>query len=162
MVPCLVCLSDVDVPGVPCIPLEYDWPKWWAKLEICRPDIKGDVFFIDLDTNVYKMPEMPGVDTVLTDFGDPNVIGSGLMYLTEETRLKVWEEFIKDPKKNMAAHIKWPAGDQGFFLRFLKGAKRWQSLINVYSYKIHCKKGIPDNTDILCFHGKPRPWNLNQ
>jgi hypothetical protein len=160
MVPDLVCLSDAPVDGVPVIPLQYDWPGWWSKMELFRPDIKGNLFFFDLDTTVIKMPVTPSRDTVLTDFGDPQVIGSGLMYLTEATRERVWGDWIQCPDKHMARHVKWPAGDQGFLLPYLKGAGRWQSRANVYSYKIHCKKGIPLDAEVVCFHGKPRPWEI--
>lgn len=161
MIPDLVCLSDVPVDGVPVIPLRYDWPGWWSKMELFRPNIKGNLFYADLDTTIYNMPQMPLSDTVLTDFGDMKVIGSGLMYLTEATRAKVWAEWIKDPEGHMAKHTKWPAGDQGFLLPFLRGALRWQNMYRVYSYKIHCKKGIPEDADVVCFHGHPRPWDIN-
>lgn len=159
-IPDLYALSDVSVEGVPTIPLQYDWPTWWAKMELFRPDIKGDLFFADLDTLVLKMPELPSVDTVLTDFGDPTVIGSGLMYLTEATRARIWEQWIKCPQAHMENHVKWPAGDQGFLLKFLKNANKWQLRSRVYSWKVHCKKGIPQDAEIVCFHGNPRPWDI--
>lgn len=157
-VPGLVCLSDTPVDGVPVIPLVHAWPKWWSKCELMRPDIPGDLFYLDLDTLVINMPPMPKGDAVLTDFGDPNVIGSGLMYLTEATRARIWADWIKCPEAHMAAHTKWPAGDQGFLLKHLRGALRWQNLIRVYSWKIHCKRGIPSDADVVCWHGRPRPW----
>jgi hypothetical protein len=158
-VPELVCLSDVPVDGVETMPLQFEWPGWWAKMEIYDTSrLAGDVMFFDLDTLVISMPEMPTVTTVLTDFGDPSVIGSGLMYLTEADRVRIWQAFIKSPNASMAAHQKWPAGDQGFILPYLKHAQRWQNIAKVYSYKFH---GIPEDAEIICFHGKPRPWSLN-
>lgn len=162
MVPDLVCLSDVPVDGVRVIPLKYDWPGWWSKMEMFRPDIAGNLFFLDLDTTVLSMPKMPLSDAVLYDFGDPSVIGSGLMYLTETKRRMIWEDWIRCPEKHMAAHTKWPAGDQGYLLPHLKNALRWQNLIRVYSYKIHCKKGVPEDAEVICYHGKPRPWELER
>ena len=159
-VPDLVCLSDVEVDGVTTIPPKYDWPGWWSKMELFRPDIRGDLFYLDLDTLVVKMPFMPGRSTVLRDFGDDKVIGSGLMFLKEKDREAIWDAWIASPEKHMAKHIKWPAGDQGFLLPFLKDAQRWQKVAKVYSYKIHCKRGIPADADIVCFHGKPRPWEV--
>ena len=35
-----------------------------------------------------------------------------------------------------------------------------QNVIKVYSYKLHCKKSIPDDASIVCFHGKPRPHEV--
>lgn len=160
MVPRLIALSDVPIDGVPVIPLVHDWPKWWAKIELCRPDIQGDLFYLDLDTSVFRIPAMPNRDTVLTDFGDPDVIGSGLMFLTEATRARIWADWIADPAGHMQRHVKWPAGDQGFLLKHLKGAMRWQSIAKVYSWKVHCKRGIPADADVVCWHGKPRPWHV--
>lgn len=159
-VPDLVCLSDVPVEGVKTIQLQHDWLGWWAKMEIYRPDIKGDVFYLDLDTTVYKMPAMPERDCVLTDFGDRNVIGSGLMYLTEAKRAVIWDAWMRNPNANMAKHMSWPAGDQGFVFPYLRHALRWQRLAKVYSYKADCKRGIPADAEIVCFHGKPRPWDI--
>ncbi len=160
MVPGLVALSDVPIDGVPTIPLAYDWPGWWAKMELFRPDIAGHVFYADLDTTILRMPAMPMRDTVLTDFGDPMVIGSGLMFVTAATRAKIWRDWIRCPEAHMERHRKWPAGDQGFLLPYLRDAARWQRLARVYSWKVHCKRGIPADADVVCWHGKPRPWDV--
>jgi len=45
-------LSDIDVPGVIRIPLTYNWPGWWSKMEVMRPDVEGDILYFDLDTIV--------------------------------------------------------------------------------------------------------------
>jgi len=158
MVPDLFCLSDVPVDGVPCIPLLHDWPGWWSKLEICRPDIAGDVFFLDLDTLVLSMPAMPDRDTVLSEFGDSSAIGSGLMYLTAETRARIWQDWIRCPERQIEQHKK--RGDQSYLLQRLRNADKWQRRAKVYSYKMHCKRGIPQDAEIVCFHGKPRPWDV--
>lgn len=163
-VPNLHCISDTDIEltknGIKVIKLECDWPKWWAKIFLFSPTIKDDLFYIDLDTLVIKMPEMPSVTTVLTDFGDKNVIASGLMYIKHEDKQVVWDAFIKDPQKAMSEHIKWPAGDGGFINRFYNKCQRWQDVSNIYSWKYHCSRGIPSNADIVCFHGRIRPWDL--
>lgn len=159
-VPTLVCLTDIKIVGIKTIPLMYEWRGWWSKLEMFRPDIKGDLFYIDLDTLVINMPVMPSVTTVLTDFGDSKVIASGLMFIKEADRAQVWDAFIANPEKAMNTHIKWPAGDGGFINRFYNKCQRWQDIAKVYSWKYHCAKGIPSDADIICFHGKPRPWDI--
>lgn len=159
-VPDLVCLSDVNIKGVKTIKLDNKWPSWWCKMNMFSPKLKGDLFYFDLDTLVIKMPDIPTETTVLTDFGDKNVIGSGLMFLKEDDRVQVWEDWIKDPLSNMKAHVKWPAGDQGFLLKYYRNAQRWQDIAKVYSWKVHCGKGIPSDAEVICFHGKPRPWDI--
>ena len=37
-------------------------------------------------------------------------------------------------------------------------AARWGA--NVVSWKVHCKAGIPQGADVVCFHGRPRPWEI--
>jgi hypothetical protein len=155
MVPDLFCISDVFVHGVPIIPMHYNWPSWWCKMEMFRPDIEGDIFYFDLDTTVIEMPEIPKGDCVLTDFGNPNVIGSGLMYLTEQTRARIWDHWIKATGKHINQNI--TLGDQGYLNQHLHLAERWQRIAKVYSYKRH---GKPADAQVICFHGKPRPWEI--
>jgi hypothetical protein len=161
-VPGLVCLSDVDVPGVPTLPLKTDWPGWWAKMEMFGPSLDGDVLMIDLDTVVRTLPAMPSSTTVLRDFTDQAIIGSGLMFVTAADRARVWQAFTANPVKAMASCQHWPRlGDQGFLMDHLADAARWQDVAKVYSYKMHCRGGLPSDADIVCFHGKPRPWNVS-
>lgn len=157
-VPGLVCLSDQRIAGVKTIPLEQDWPGWWAKIEAFGPSIDGDMLLMDLDTVVLRVPALPTETTVLTDFTKPDRIGSGFIYVTAEDRARVWEAFTADPKGHMRRHQ--AEGDQGFLFDYLAGAARWGD--NFRSYKAHCLGGVPDGTDVVCFHGKPRPWKAAQ
>lgn len=155
-VPDLVCLTDIDVPGVPCLPLKYGWPGWWSKMELFRPDLPGDLMYFDLDTVVFRVPEA-NQTTVLQDFYHPELVGSGLMYLVEKDRHKVWEDWIKNPEQHMKDNSRWPNhGDQGFIGKHLNSANRWGR--EVVSYKKHCRTGVPQKAQVVCFHGKPRPW----
>lgn len=159
-VPGLVALTDVDVAGVPCVPLHRDWPGWWAKL--CAFDvilIAGDVLLIDLDTLVIRMPALPTMTTVLPDFYRPALMGSGFMYLTAADRARCWEVFNKDPAGHMRrCRTRTRHGDQGFLQPLIGNAPRWGS--NVVSWKVHCRDGIPAGAEVVCFHGKPRPWEV--
>lgn len=156
-VPGLVCLSDVSVPGVDWRPLEHDWPGWWAKMEMFGPTLEGDVLMIDLDTVVLRLPDEPAHTTVLRDFTEPRVMGSGFMYVTAADRARVWAAWTADPKRHMRDNTRWPKwGDQGFLQDHIGAAAKWGD--NVRSYKVHCRAGLPAGTDVVCFHGKPRPW----
>lgn len=159
-VPGIVCLSDVPVPGVPTRPLKTDWPTWWAKLEAFGPSIQGDMLLMDLDTVVLRMPGLPTETTVLSDFNRPEFMGSGFMYVTAADRARVWKAFTADPQCHIARNTRWPDawGDQGFLMPLIGSSKRWGQ--NVRSYKIHCRNSLPDGTDVCCFHGEPRPWNV--
>lgn len=177
-----VCLSDVAIPGVEVIPLEHNWPGWWSKQELYRPDIAGNILYLDLDTvivgpldDIVKTTKL----TMLRDFyrtgvGYPQMLGarkeglgSGMMFLPESDRAAVWKEWVVNPAQFMNQYFR--TGDQAFLERhYLKSADRWQDVVlnQVISYKVHClNKGqfcIPYDARVLCFHGQPRPFNLPQ
>lgn len=168
-----VCLSDVDVPGVDTIKLAYPFKKWFAKMELFRPDIiNDDIFYVDLDTWIIKNLDNYLVDTelrMLSDFYHPDKPASGIMYIPNEIRATVWNEFISKPDYYIANH----RGDQDIIQTILgTDMARYGSAVK--SYKVHvAKEGmsgyhntrsignglIPEDTDILCFHGaNARPW----
>src|SRR5690606_35426599 len=114
---------------------------------------------IDLDTVVLVMPDLPDETTVLQDFTEPSVMGSGFMYVTAADRARVWEEWLEDPEAHMRANNRLPKwGDQGFLEPLIGGAAKWGA--EVASYKVHCRTGVPEGAKVVCFHGKPRPWNV--
>jgi hypothetical protein len=163
-VPNLVCLSDVEVEGVETIPLKYNWPKWWSKLELFSDAIDGDLLYIDLDTVVLgdlAKFEQVGETTMLSDFYNPQKPASGLMYIAQADKAAVWNAWISSPEMNMAKKRgRGGIGDQGFLAEVLKPAF-WQEKLpsQVASYKVHCKHGVPDGVKVVCFHGNPRPWS---
>jgi len=156
-----VCLSDVPL-HCDRIPLVYAWPGWWAKLELFAPWVEGDLLYFDLDTTVLHLPPIPNRSAVLRDFTRPETIGSGMMFLNAEDRAAVWDAFVADPARHMA-ECRTPArwGDQGFITPFFKDALRWQDFARVYSYKVHCRQRVPQDAEVVCFHGKPRPWEVS-
>ena len=164
-VPGLRCLSDVPVPGVDTLPLQYGWPGWWSKLELFRPDLAGDLLYLDLDTVVtgdLNPLEQVGTTTVLSDFYKPRLPASGLMFLAEADRAMVWQEWLRDPAGHMRrCRTREHWGDQGF-LRDVLPAQRWQDVLPgaVVSYKVHCQQTLPPAAQVVCFHGKPRPWSV--
>lgn len=166
------CLTDVDVPGVDCVPLEHKWPGWWAKMELFAPRMKGDFLFMDLDTiitgpldDIEKVSEL----TMLRDFYRDGVklkegLGGGLMYLTEAARRAPWDDFMSNPTASMAMNRR---GEQHLLEQYyLNKAKRWQNVVpgQVVSWKVHCSQANkpPADARVICFHGVPRPWHVPQ
>lgn len=162
-------LSDV-CPGPWRVPLLHNWPGWWAKLELCRPDITGPVLFLDLDTVVLgdlaPLTEDTSTSIACRDFfrgaKDRHALQSSLMLLTEEDRALVWE----------AWHDRGPAwwmsnatSDQIVIESALRGRVRfWQDTHPgmVVGYKTdlaHGKRLVPDDARVVIFHGTPRPWD---
>lgn len=174
----LVCLSDVDVPGVKCIPLVHDWPGWWAKLELFRPDIKGDFLTTDLD-NVFLGPldDILNVDSYTTQTGESNA----LAYLTESVRAHVWERWMRDPARHMHrfdprnAEIKNCFGDGGFIASQVQALQHWETLLPRQVMNIATVRqkpananqspwwplrpmSIPKGTRVLLCYRPWRPW----
>lgn len=162
-VPDLVCLSDVDVAGVETIPLKYEWPKWWSKMELFRPDIDEDLMYYDLDTVVFNpVPDIPAKSMMLKDFYTDRS-ASGLMFIRNEDKAAVWDKWIYNPdtsyKPTQAHH-----GDQGFISDHLSHGL-WQNEHSsiILSYKADIRKGRSyKDADIVCFHGQPRPWQCKE
>lgn len=128
-----VCLSDVDVPGVETIPLKYDWPDWWSKMEAFRPDIKGGFLLTDLD-NVFlgALNDILSVTEYTTQRGESNA----LAYYPEDVRAIVWGEWIRDPERHMRefdqryAKVKHQFGDGGFIKSIIMHADHhWEDLL---------------------------------
>jgi hypothetical protein len=159
-VPGLVCLSDQPVPGVPTIALRRQWPGWWSKMEAFDAAlIAGDVLLIDLDTVVFDLPALPRATTVLSDFYRPHLMGSGFIFVTAADRARCWHAFTTAPQRHMQECVtreRW--GDQGFLHPLIGHRARWGS--EVRSYKVHCQHGVPAGTRVVCFHGRPRPWEV--
>jgi hypothetical protein len=168
------CLSDIKVEGVRTLPLIYDWPGWWSKMELFRPDVSGDILFMDLDTSIVgSLVDIASVNglAMMRDIYRPEGLQSSIMYLPEAARERIWAEWIGRPRHWMDIYHK--GGDQAFLERFwLDGAGRWQDLLpgQVVSWKSHVRQAlhddesgngsIPADARVVIFHGKPRPWDI--
>lgn len=164
-------LSDVNVPGVECIPYTHGWPGWWAKMALMDPELPGDFLFMDLDTVITgPLDDILAVKklTLLRDFYRDGKklkegLGGGLMYLPSDVRQQVWNFWMTQPQLQMKMYCR---GDQFLFERFWLGsAARWQDVVpgQIVSYKVHCKNGIvPLDARVICFHGQPRPFAVGQ
>jgi hypothetical protein len=166
-----LCLTDTPIrhPRVKELRLEHDWPGYWSKLELFRPDIRGPLLTFDLDTMIVgslaKIQETHR-HTMLRAFKKEwkHRVASGMMFLPEEVRPVIWNRWMLDPKKWMRVH-KWPnskghlPGDQGFMQETWErsgwggkrtpdshwqrhGIQRWQKVCprEIVSYKRHVRK----------------------
>jgi hypothetical protein len=156
----------VEIPEVEALPLAFEWPRWWSKLEVFQPTLSGGLLFFDLDTVIVgDLTDIVHTQqlTLLEDFYRPANLGSGLMYLPENVRSEVWDRWMDGPDKHMR-HFR---GDQNF-LQAVWGDRpaRWQHELpgQVVSYKVHVRRTgrVPRDARVICFHGHPRPWKLNK
>ena len=159
-----VCLTDAGIiEGVETIPLRYNWPGWWSKMELFDHDL-GRVLYMDLDTVVVgslnQMLNHPHQFTACRDFGKGRGMNSSIM-AWQGKRPDLFDPFVRDPEYWMAKCFDsncW--GDQGFIQKHIDGWEDWQSLFPgaVGSYKLTFKRKRPPKTArVVCFHGKPKP-----
>lgn len=161
------CVTDApSLPdGVERVPFEYDWPGWWSKLELFRPDIRGDFLYMDLDTVVTgDIAEFWTLDrsALLSDLYRPDLAQSGVMYLTEADRARVWGELSR---QGVNATIRRYRGDGEFLHNTMPRADRLQDVFpgRIVSYKGAkvASQGVPDGASIVAFHGRPRPRDVD-
>jgi len=159
------CLSDVPAPGR--IKIRHDWPGWWAKMEMFR--LRGPILYMDLDTTIVQtLTPLLAVArsepfVALRDFNPhQRELQSSLMAWSGCMR-RLYRAFLADPAKHMAENNsgRW-WGDQGFIERRASKRAYWQELLPgaVVSWKKHCSNGVPDGARVVCFHGRPKPWDL--
>lgn len=173
-----VCLSDMSIPGVKTRPLFYNWPGFWAKMELFAPWMEGDFLFMDLDTVILGP---------IDDFLKPRPLttfGGALMWLPGEGRSEVWRLYHENRKTIMREY-----GGEDVFLRAVwakqhtvprtfvdqviserKMTRQWhidlpgQLAFRKYRGLVHPKKSVDvtDNTRIIIFSGLPRPWHTQE
>lgn len=165
-----ICYSDMvfNIPGVVRIPLEHAWPGWWSKIEAFRAI--GPALYLDLDTAVlgsldYMASRILQAATegeqafwMLRPFRKTERWASGVMAWTGD-----WTPLYLDFDYQKAATLLW---DQRWISKQVEGQSQeiWpiqELLLNpIYSYKKHCRKEIPSDASIVCFHGLPRPHTV--
>lgn len=159
-----VCLSDVPVPCER-IPLETDWPGWWAKIELFRPGLfPGPVLYCDLD-HVCCGP----LDALAGDHDPDTVIGwrdtyrrtgvwaSNLMWWHADLSF-LHADFAASPEALMAQYASMPRlGDQAFIAARVQTAA-WQDILPpgvVEHYGQHS-----DDVAMLLTTGRPKPQQI--
>ena len=172
-----VCFSDVPVPCER-VPLMYGWPGWWSKMELFRPRVftpTDVVLYLDLDVVVTGrltglFTHIPGQHNryfaALRDWLKPDIYNSTVMVWRGDYTgmLDAWREDapVVLPRYYTSRGARRP-GDQEFITDYLTGHMRMhpavvQRQINALSFKVHhVQDGLPPETDLVCFHGQPRP-----
>jgi len=156
-----VCLTDMVLKSkqIATLPLQDNLPGWWSKIEVFQ--LVGTVIYLDLDTAVFcdlsplaQVVAQSDSFFMLKAFRKTETFASGIMswskdftYLHDEFDMsqyeaKDWDQhYIKQKLHEHNATIK-PVNE---------------TLPKIYSYKHHCRKQLPADAQIVCFHGDPRP-----
>lgn len=165
-----VCLTDALVPGVDTRRMFIGWPGWWSKVELFDYRLFNgsdeQVVYFDLDTvivgNIDSLLEARPRFAMLEPFNRRGYRASGIMS---------WHGDFHDICHNHERRFSWHAeqfkNDQNYIAAAAAAQlKKDPSLVNdhvaVVSYKWHCReRGKPEpHARIVCFHGKPRPWEV--
>lgn len=156
-----VCLSDAHFDGCTTYLLAHDWPGWWSKIELWRPDLfEGPVLYMDLDTlpvgDLSDLASYRGDLAVLSDLFQPAKLASGVMAWTPGPHTeRIYEAFREDPEGIMQTH----PHRMDIWLRKVMGQPdRLQDLYpdQIVSLKREGKDGPPEGCRLVCGHGKPR------
>lgn len=160
--------------------LKHAWPGWWSKLEAFR--IENDVvLYFDLDTCIVGSL-VPLIDAannysvlmMIRDFYRPAWLQSGVM-AWRGTMRRVYENFLA----GLVSHGRFTTDAHNTALtvsgKRYRGDGEWirdnlagetvalQDVVSgIYSYKtdVVVNNGLPCDAMIVCFHGKPRPRDL--
>ena len=169
-----ICLTDIKIDPRVCksIPLVREWAGWWSKVELFRPELskKKRIIYFDLDTVILKnIDDILQYDHSMTGLLPWNarnraagMMASGMMAWNNEGDFSfLFDQFKLENIKN------YQGGDQHYISEILNDnaadVEFFQDMFpGIYSYKRNCKRGLPGDARIVCFHGKPRLPNVNQ
>lgn len=171
-----VCLTDLTGKFSPnvhkIIQLRHNLPKWWSKMELFAPNkfTTERILYMDLDTmvvdNIDDILQFSGEFMVLRDFNTQCELASGIIAWKNfnPRTYQIYENFMEAPQSHMNSFN----GDQDFIrtVKYINPEYIQDSYPNkIISYKRDCtnnsETSIPTNSSIICFHGKPRPHQIN-
>lgn len=160
-----VCVTDHFIEDVWCMPSQFR--GWWEKIRLFKPGLfEGRVMFLDLDTfivgNIDHIAAYDGHFATLHDFWRPAGLGPAVMLFDPQWARFIWEEWAAEDYP-----MTDPRGDQAWIENRNQGRMRKDVDIlqemfpgAFVSYKTHCTKALPESARVVCFHGRPRPHEV--
>lgn len=162
------CLSDRQIPGVDCLIPNEDWPGWWAKLLLFKYATGQNLYF-DLDV-VITAPVDGLVSHQLSmpaNWAQSGHGGCQSSVISWGSPYDFYKDF--DPSQiqvtgepHSCGRYKGLWGDQEFITLELGDPGRGTviPMKGVYSYKYHCREGLPKDAVVVSFHGDPKPGQV--
>lgn len=160
-----VCLTDqeIEAEGVVTAPLFYNWPGWWSKVELFRPDLfAGPVLYLDLDSLVVGPLDdliAAGGFWMIRDFLGTGH-NSGAMFWQGGGHAEIWRQMRLDAKAIMRRYDSWEGGrigDQAFIEDVLAANAvpiHTFAAGQVVSWRKHAQNGPPPGARVVSFHGR--------
>lgn len=168
------CVTDRQIEGVECVPPVVKWPGWWGKIQLFKPGFvepQSVNIWLDLDIIVtgqldYLAAYSPplAAPSNWAQSGNGGIQSSVMVWTPTGATAEIFSEF--DPKWAV-----WPPsnangalwGDQEWITkRRDEGKLAVTPIPYVYSYKYHCRNGLPDDARIVVFHGDPKPSQVRE
>ncbi len=132
--------------------------------------IDSPSLYLDLDTVLTGPidPRIPVDFAMLRSFWTPDMVGSGVMWFSGiNVPHHVYTKFAKQPQAYIKHHERNAdatyVGDQAFIWDAMNREVEHinEYLPGIYSYKMHCFRRLPKDASIVCFHGRPRPTEID-
>lgn len=167
-----ICYTDMEV-DCESVPLQHGWPGWWSKLEAFAHDSGGASLFLDLDSTVQHAPtriaELAASCewSILRDVYRAHGLQSSIVTWQDNALAPVLDEAIADFERVSSAH----RGDQNWIETLSRDGRLSKPRIiqdavpgAALSYKADGKRdGKPlHEAEVVFFHGRPRPWEVEQ
>jgi len=163
-----ICLTDVDAKFDNCQTekLQHRYQGWWSKIELFdHPALESrNVLYLDLDTivkdDITHLLEYDHQFTMLRDFMKDRR-ASGVMCYKFDDYKHIAENFSTNLYDRYKTADRW--GDQGYISeQVTTKVDFFQDLFPnlITSYKMHKVDRVIESS-IVCFHGKPRPHEVN-
>jgi hypothetical protein len=176
--------SAEDIPaGIEVVPLRHDLPGWWSKIEVFSVP-PGPALYLDLDTSL--VGPIDGLADAVLNLGANEFLmlrrfrregwASGMMgwngncnwvqsrFLGE---MRAGGKFLQDNWKiGLKMNGKRYQGDQSWIAKSLESVGKIIAVQDVFPgiYSFRCdvrpRMKLPDDAKIVCFHGRPRPWDI--
>jgi len=135
---------------------------WWNKLYLFKEGVlEGRVLFLDLDTVIVgsldRFAKYEGRLAILRDFYREDGFGSGVMMWDATQNTDIWDSYVRAGCPNIRR------GDQMWVQHVRPDADILQDLFPdaFVSFKAHAMDSLPDGASVVCYHGKPRPHEVD-
>jgi hypothetical protein len=162
------CLADREIAGVDTFIPDEQWPGWWSKLLLFRYST-GQCLYLDLDVvitgpldGLISLPLSMPANWAQSGHGgcQSSVMSWGMPYHAIPDAFNVDE--LGPAGEGGCGRYRGLWGDQELITE-LYGNPGWQirDMQGIYSYKYHCKQGLPAGAKVVCFHGQPKPQDVS-
>ena len=162
------CLADREIEGIQTFIPDEQWPGWWSKLLLFRYS-SGQCLYLDLDVVitgnldrlVSEQLSMPA------NWGQSGHGGCQSSVMSWSDGYSFIPKFfdvsqLERPQRGNCGAYQGLWGDQEFITTLLgEPGGKVKAMPHIYSYKYHCRQSLPEDASVVCFHGEPKPSQVN-